>query len=213
MSNITGRLRLSGNPILGQPEDFNFEILDSNIPSPNPIPAPIPLPNPVETIDLRAVRIHNSPTDMADWAITRIITRLKVDRRTGWQFEFNIPLPENWKWRSNPANPEENYQYTVWPIILYRGAPNTSGIVDMWSGRVGTGGFELPTFHEDFHQNWCYDSRWGDMSLYYPNPGDMMGFFVSAGHARGVAGITSVKERSNVVVVRLPIDDLGDWIF
>jgi hypothetical protein len=40
-----------------------------------------------------------------------------------------------------------------------------------------------------------------------------MGFFVSAGNARGEGGVTSRRERSNVVVVPLPGGDNGSFGF
>jgi hypothetical protein len=40
-----------------------------------------------------------------------------------------------------------------------------------------------------------------------------MGFFVTAGNARGVGEVTSVRERSNVVFVSLPAGDVGDFDF
>ena len=52
--------------------------------------------------------------------------------------------------------------------------------------------------------NWAYGGRWGPMASYNPQPGDQVGFFVTAGNARGDGGVTSVRERSNVVLVTLP---------
>lgn len=205
------RIRLLNNHLLNGPEEFDFEILSGII---NPIPEPIkPIDPIIPSIDLTDVYIHNSPTDMANWNVTRFIKRIEMSRNKGFSFTFDQQLPDSWKWASNPLDPSDNYQCTVWPIITYRGVKNTSGIVQLWQGRGGTGGFQLPTWHDDFHKNWCYDSRWGDMSLYFPNPGDVMGFFVSAGNARGQAGITSVKERSNVVTIVLPPNDVGSWDF
>jgi hypothetical protein len=44
---------------------------------------------------------------------------------------------------------------------------------------------------------------------YQPQVGEQMGFFVSAGNARGTTTVTSVRERSNVVLVNLPANDTG----
>ena len=194
---ITGKVRLSNSA--HAPEDFDFEILDGIT-----IPPPIPLP-------ISNIVIHNSPTDIFDWIPTLSIKRIEMNPSFGFKFTFDKIVLEYWKWFT--GNGDDNYQYTVWPIITFNKILHSSGIVQMWQGRDGTGPFELPLWHDDFHANWCYDSRWGDMSLYYPNPGDVMGFFVSAGNARGQAGITSVKERSNVVVITLPQGDVGDWSF
>jgi len=40
-----------------------------------------------------------------------------------------------------------------------------------------------------------------------------MGFFVSAGNARGDGGVSSVRERSNVVIISLPAGDNGYFPF
>ncbi len=40
-----------------------------------------------------------------------------------------------------------------------------------------------------------------------------MGFFLSAGNARGETGVSSVRERTNVVVVPLPAGDNGNFTF
>ena len=56
----------------------------------------------------------------------------------------------------------------------------------------------------EYARNWYYDPiRWGAMVGHQPAPGEMVGFFVSAGDARN-NGPISVKERSNVVLVPFP---------
>jgi hypothetical protein len=79
----------------------------------------------------------------------------------------------------------------------------------MWRGREFTG---APILAE-FARNWAYDSRWGPMAGYQPHAGELMGFFVSAGNARGVGTVTSRRERSNVVLVALPAGDNGSFPF
>jgi hypothetical protein len=51
------------------------------------------------------------------------------------------------------------------------------------------------------------------MAGYQPHAGEQMGFFVSAGNARGFGGVSSVRERSNVVLVALPAGDNGSFSF
>lgn len=168
------------------------------------------MPDQVNIADLHVV---NSPADVANWPITRQIQRLEMAPAKGFVFTFDQPLPENWKWPSNPANPEDNWQYTVWVAVQRGAVPVASGIVQMWQNRENTGAFELPTFRDDFGKNWCYDGRWGQLQGYRPEPGSLMGFFVSAGNARGEGGVTSVRERSNIVVVTLPGNDRAVWHF
>ena len=86
---------------------------------------------------------------------------------------------------------------------------NTSGFIQMWRGRASTGAPIL----SDFATNWAYDARWGPMAGYHPHAGELMGFFVSAGNARGEGGVSSVRERSNVVLVALPPGDQGSFSF
>jgi len=100
-------------------------------------------------------------------------------------------------------------QYTVWAVVNVNGRWYTSGFIQMWRGRPSTG---APILSE-FARNWAYDSRWGPMMGYQPRAGEQMGFFVSAGNARGVSGVTSRRERSNVVLVSLPGGDSGSFPF
>jgi hypothetical protein len=93
--------------------------------------------------------------------------------------------------------------------VQVNGQWNTSGFIQMWRGRLSTGAPILT----DFATNWAYDTRWGPMNGYHPHVGELMGFFLSAGNARGVSGVSSVRERSNVVVVALPAGDTGSFSF
>jgi hypothetical protein len=97
----------------------------------------------------------------------------------------------------------------VWAAVNQSGTWNTSGFIQMWRGRASTGG---PIIAE-FARNWAYDSRWGPMAGYQPHAGEQMGFFLSAGNARGVTTVTSLRERTNVVVVPLPAGDNGSFTF
>jgi hypothetical protein len=169
------------------------------------------------------MRVWWSPADVADWPITRRVTSLAMAPDLGVQFGFDQELPDVWKWPSNPNNPEENYQYTAWFVPLIRGQLHGAGFVQLWQGRPSTGGFEWPaeapqpgrpTFHDYFHVGLAYAARWGDLNQYFPNPGEPMGLFVTAGNGRGAnLGVTSVRERSNAVVVSLPQGDTGSWAF
>ena len=46
-----------------------------------------------------------------------------------------------------------------------------------------------------------------------PFAGEQMRFFVSSDNARGEAGVTARRERSNVVIVSLPPGDSGSFAF
>jgi len=163
-----------------------------------------------DMIDLSQVRVYNSPADVASWPITHAITALHMrpsfTPKPGLTFESNAlnVWPDYW-----PPGWDGPLQYTVWAVVRINGVWYTSGFIQMWRGRGNTGGPILT----DFAPNWAYDSRWGPMAGHQPVPGEQMGFFLTAGNARGVGTVTSVRERTNVVLVSLPAGDLGDFAF
>src|ERR1035437_1047489 len=178
-----------------------------------PPPPPPPNSGPVasDQMNLSQAVVYNSPQDIASWAVTTTITQVGFQPTgsptAGVSFAFSPNLPDSWKWL--PGFASDSFQYTVWPVVKVNGQWTTSGIVQMWQGRPSTGGPILT----DFARSWVYDSRWGTMAGYQPQPGEQMGFFVSAGNARGQSGVTSVRERSNVVLVNVPAGDNGSFSF
>ena len=61
--------------------------------------------------------------------------------------------------------------------------------------------------HVEFSKrDWYYDGRWGNLAGYQPATGELIGVFVVAGNLRGVkdGSQSPVKERSNVVLVKMP---------
>jgi hypothetical protein len=172
-----------------------------------------------DMIDLASAAIQRSPADIASWPITLTITRVQEDPHGGFALTFDRPVPAAWKWPSNPAVPSDNFQFTVWAFIKSGGRWTGAGFVQMWEGRPMTGG-ELPaifTVHDGApgYVNWWGDVRriWTSMVDYVPQPGDTIGLMVSAGNGRLVDGVTSVRERSNVVTVALPANDTGVFTF
>jgi VCBS repeat protein/FG-GAP repeat protein len=161
---------------------------------------------PRDAIDLSQASVYNSPSDIASWPVTTAITRLDMHRPNGLTFAFSAQntwpdyVPPGWS---------GGLQFTVWAVVKINGHWYTSGFVQMWRGRVGTGAPILT----DFARNWAYDSRWGPMRGHQPVVGEQMGFFVSAGDARGVNRVTSVRQRSNVVLVSLPANDTGVFTY
>jgi hypothetical protein len=161
---------------------------------------------PVDAINLSQATAYNSPADIASWPVTTAITRLEMQSPAGLSFAFSAQntwpnyVPPGWN---------GGLQYTVWAVVNINGQWYTSGFIQMWRGRASTGAPILT----DFARNWAYDSRWGPMQGHQPQVGEQMGFFVSAGDARGNKSVTSVRERSNVVLVRLPASDTGVFTF
>jgi hypothetical protein len=170
----------------------------------NPSPSPGgPAPN--DAINLAQAAVYNSPADIASWAVTSRITSLSMDSQ-GLSFEFTTK--QSWP-DVIPPGFDGPLEYTVWAVVNINGRWYTSGFVQMWRGRASTGAPIL----SDFARNWAYDSRWGPMAGYQPHAGEQMGFFVSAGNARNFGSVTSLRERSNVVIVSLPPNDAGFFPF
>jgi hypothetical protein len=176
-------------------------------PPPGPLPGPPPPSGPVpnDAINLGQARVYNSPPDIASWAVTSKITSLSMSS-AGLSLEFTTK--QSWP-DVVPPGFTGPLQYTVWAVVNVNGQWNTSGFIQMWRGRESTGAPIL----SDFARNWAYDGRWGPMAGYQPHVGEQMGFFVSAGNARGESGVSSVRERSNVVIVALPPGDNGVFTF
>jgi hypothetical protein len=163
-----------------------------------------------DMIDLSQAGVYNSPTDVASWPITHAITGLHM-RPTGAfnaGLSFDSSALDAWP-DYVPPGFDGPLEYTVWAVININGTWYTSGIIQMWRGRVSTGAPLLT----DFARNWVYDSRWGPMRGHQPVVGEQMGFFLTAGNARGVSTVTSVRERTNVVLVSVPAGDTGDFTF
>ena len=172
-----------------------------------PVPTPGPSgPAPNDAIDLRQAAVYNSPADIAGWAVTSKITSVSMSPGAGLSFEFTTK--QSWP-DVTPPGWDGPLQYTVWAVVNINGRWYTSGFIQMWRGRPSTGAPIL----SDFARNWAYDSRWGPMMGYQPHAGEQMGFFVSAGNARGVGDVSSVRERSNVVLISLPAGDSGYFPF
>jgi hypothetical protein len=167
-----------------------------------------------DQIDLSTVHVYNSPADVASWPITTSITQLTMTSTASAPDSYHAGLSLDFSTKDTwpdytPPGWDGPIEYTVWAVVNINGQWYTSGYIQMWRGRPATGA-PLIT---DFAINWAYDGRWGPMAGHQPVPGEKMGFFVTAGNARGVGTVTSVRERSNVVVVSLPGDDNGVFTF
>ncbi|HEY3886260.1 MAG TPA: hypothetical protein VGL62_13675 [Vicinamibacterales bacterium] len=159
-----------------------------------------------DMMNLGSAQVYNSPGDIASWAVTGKITQLAMSPSSGLTFQFTT----SGSWPDyTPPGWDGPLQYTVWAVVNINGTWYTSGFIQMWRDRGSTGGPILT----NFANNWAYDARWGPMQGYQPHAGEQMGFFLSAGNARGEGGVTSVRERTNVVVVSLPAGDSGIFNF
>ncbi len=182
-------------------------------PAPPQAPPQAPPSSPTSSTDaekeLQAATIWNSPKDVASWPattrITRIVMRPNTDPNPGVQLTFDAQS----RWPNyTPPGWDGPLQYTVWVGVKISGRWHFSGIMQFWRERCCTGAPIL-----GYWRDWVYDGRWGDMNNYYPNAGDEMIFLVTAGDARGQPGVTSLRERSNAVVVKMPYGDSGTFNF
>jgi hypothetical protein len=182
------------------------------VPSPSPSPSG-PAPN--DALNLGSAIVFSSPPDIASWPATGTITSMTMSNAGGQTFAFTT---EN-SWPDVvPPGFSGPLEYTVWAVVNINGQWYTSGFIQMWRGRPGTGAPLLQPLPgcvtaTNFACNWAYDGRWGAMNGYNPHPGEQVGFFLSAGNARGQTGVTSVRERTNVIVVSLPGGDSGVFSF
>lgn len=164
-----------------------------------------------DAIDLSAAAIVRSPGDIASWPATVHIDRLVFSpgagEAAGLSFEKSGADWPNYV----PPGWDGPIQYTVWACVRAPGW-TCAGFIQMWRDRHATGA-PLPS-------NWTF--WWGpeaggaaanDFGGYQARAGDQMAFFVSAGNARDVGAVTSRRERSNVVLVTLPLNDAATFDF
>jgi hypothetical protein len=166
-----------------------------------------------DAIDLSTAVVHSSPADIAAWPITTQIERLTMrpgqDHGLSFQFAANQTWPDY-----TPPGWDGPIQYTVWAGVEIAGRWHLAGFIQMWRTRPSTGAPILAQWRD-----WAYDeNRWGPMVRHRPQANEKMLFLLSAGNARrGSAGpegnVTSVRERSNAVLVALPAADHGDFVF
>ncbi|MCU1385689.1 MAG: hypothetical protein JWL71_4386 [Acidobacteria bacterium] len=180
-----------------------FQMLAEPAPVYTPSPSPSgPAPN--DAINLGTAAIHNSPADVASWPVTTTITRLNL-MPSGAHVEFGKQaswpevIPPGWS---------GGLQYTVWIVLNINGQWHASGCIEYWRGLYESGG---PV--TGYSRDWYYDPiRWGAMAGHQPAPGEQVGFLVTSGDARN-NGPSSIRERSNVVVVPFPSASGQSFVF
>ena len=147
----------------------------------------------VEPFSLAQAAILNNPQDLPTWAETATITSIDFtpnamlvdfDKRTG---------PGRW--------PESGFgsggvQYTLGMCLFINQQWYCSAAIQFWEGRD----LEASGFPSRIAADWFYDARWGAMQGHQPADGETVGIFVAQGNLRD-SGKTSVKERSNVVLM------------
>jgi hypothetical protein len=162
-----------------------------------------------DMFDLSSAQIVCAP-DPRVWPITTelmqvsfdgMMTRVHFDRKDG---------PDRWP-DVTPTGWEGPLQYTIWLFLQINGGWVGSAFVQMWHGREGSGSPTDADVPSRFHQNWFYDQRWRPMDGHGPiQPGEQIGFMVTAGNARNNQGPNG-EQRSNVVL--LAATDTGVFDF
>lgn len=153
-------------------------------------------PIPADAFNLAGAVAHNSPSP-GGWPATTALRSISF-RSDGVAVEFGKKngagrwpdvVPPGW---SGPI------QYTLWIAMNIGGTWHVAGAIEFWHD-LAAGGGDV-TRNNQVANNWTYDC--GPMAR-QPAPGEMVGFFVTAGDQRKKdAAIT--HERSNVVLVPFP---------
>ncbi len=146
-----------------------------------------------QPFDMHQATIWDNPPDLADWAETTKITSI-IFTDIAFEVDFDKrQSPDKW--------PESGFgsggiQYTLGMCGNINNHWHCSAVVQLWDGReLSASGCPMC-----IAQDWFYDSRWGALQGFQPAPGEIVGIFVAQGNLRG-SGNTSVKERSNVVLI------------
>jgi hypothetical protein len=167
-----------------------------------PIAAPAPPPmvgGPVgaDGFNLAAAVIESSPAGVVSWPVTTKITSLAV-RTDGVAVEFSKKSgPGRWP-DVIPPGWTGGLQYTLWIALNIAGTWHTCSPIEFWYGLAANGG-DI-TVNNQIAVNWTYYC--GPMAR-QPAPGEMVGFFVTAGDQR-LKDAAAVHERSNIVVIPFP---------
>lgn len=171
-----------------------------------------------DQIDLQTALLSRSP-DVAQWAKTVRITSVRCTAAGGFEIGFDRTIPDTWKWPSAPPPSTDNFQFTVWIFLQLGGVWQGAGFVQMWQGRA-MGTRALPPLFADVdgvpgYRNWWGDPRrlWPTLVDHVPIAGEQIGILVTAGNARLTDGVTSVAERSNVVLFPVRAGDDGHVVY
>lgn len=155
-------------------------------------------PSSAVTIDGLSVIINGGSPDVSGWQRTTHLDAIDVGSVTVTFGKQSGPG----RWPDVPfGNTGGSLQYTLWIFESHGGQWYASGIIQFWFGR-GSGGNNI-SCNNEMAKNWTYDGRWGPMAGYQPQPGEVIGFMVTAGNQRGTDDHL-VAERSNIVFIKMP---------
>jgi hypothetical protein len=162
-----------------------------------------------DMFDLSTAQIVGAP-DARSWPITTALTQVSFDGSTTRVDFDRKDGPDRWP-DITPAGWDGPLQYTIWLFLRIDGRWIGSGFVQMWHGRDGSGSRADADIPSKYHQNWFYDQRWRPMDGHGPiQPGEQIGFMVTAGNARNNQGPNG-EQRSNVVLLAATDNGVFDF--
>jgi len=146
----------------------------------------------VQPFDMRTATMWDSDPTIPTWAETATITSV-VFTDQAFDVDFDLRTgPNAW-----PESGKQTIQYTLGMCLNLDNHWNCSAVVEFWTGRD----LEASGIPSEVGDTWFYNGRWGAMQGHQPQPGEMVGLFVTQGDNRGNCGCSSLKERSNVLMI------------
>lgn len=164
-----------------------------------------------DMVDVTSLVFHSSP-DPKLFHPKVALKSITFDPTLGISYRIE---PDNWP-DYLPPNWQGPIHCTLWAGFMVDNRPHVAGFIQFHRGdnpKIWTGApilqKDIATNKLQWNVNWAFDNRWAPLNSYTPVAGNKMILFLTAGNARkGSAGfepdITSVAERTNIVVVDLP---------
>jgi hypothetical protein len=154
--------------------------------------------NAQDAIDPSSIQIVGGSPDVRSWRVTASIRKVEL---TPADFRWQADIPG---WRHVvPPGWDGGIQSTLFIVKRDGGQWRTTGSIEFWSSRTGTGS----PLSSALHDWWYYAPEIGQ-----PQPGETIGVFIAAGDLRR-KDVESVQERSNIVTLVVPAGDTGVFDF
>jgi len=142
------------------------------------------------------INVVNSSPSVLSWPITTNLTALNV---SVLGIDPSFDKEDSWP-EVTPPGWDGPITHTLW-LFMNIGGWIGSGIIQYYRGLTNSGGAIWQD--NQIAKNWVYDQRWGRMQRQQPATGDVIGFMLSAGNARGQDDHIAA-ERSNIVTLAMP---------
>jgi hypothetical protein len=146
----------------------------------------------IQPFDMRQATMWDNDPTIPTWAQTATITSV-VFTDQAFDVDFDLRTgPNAW-----PESGAQTIQYTLGMCLNINDHWNCSAVVEFWTGRD----LEASGIPSEVGETWFYNQRWGAMQGHQPQPGEIVGLFVTQGDNRGACPCSSLKERSNVLLM------------